>query len=454
MRAELPGAQPPLRYVPPRFRGALFRTLRPAFTPYRRWVFGVERPELRNVESLVREYARFQAGESRLILAYRHPNKDDPPLTAYVMAAMLPREARRLGVRLAGPTFAHFIYGIGITQWNSPMVGWLLPRFAGIPIYHKKFDPRGINAVRRLFTDGRFPLAIAPEGQVTYHNHRIYPLSAGVARLALYCRQDLLKAGRREEVVILPVSLHYRYQDVSPADFDRRLSVIERECGLPPPPEGAHRPYDRVRRIAEHLVEYMEGIYSRFHHARFPRPEGRDWRAAWQRRLEAVIEAAVSIVETAYGLKPLGDIINRLIVARETGWDWIHRRDIAGSAGLSPMERAVADRKARESRLLLSHIELADLGSYLRAGDLAPDLGPNGLMETVLNLHDLVRRLAGGNVSDRAPDGRKAVTFTFGDPISVTERWDARTGDRRAAVDDCVAELGKQFEEMHRQIPD
>ena len=107
------------------------------FTPYRRWIFGVERPELRNAEALVREYRRFQNGESRLVLAYRHPNKDDPPLFAYVLASMLRREAKRIGIGLADPTFAHFVYGIGVTLWNGPFVGWLLPRIGGVPIYHK-----------------------------------------------------------------------------------------------------------------------------------------------------------------------------------------------------------------------------------------------------------------------------------------------------------------------------
>ena len=205
------GARGGLAFLAPRFSPAVHTFLSAVSPAYLRFGEGISAVRTEKAETLVGELEGFFAGQSRLIIAFRHPSVSDAPLLAYLFSRRLPRIARRLGKPLPRRTHVHFLYGRGVPVWAGAALGWILPRIAAIPVYNRRHDSRGMAAVRTAALEGRFPLALAPEGQVSYHNKAFGDLEAGTGRIALWCRDDLRAAGRREEVRILPLSIEYRY---------------------------------------------------------------------------------------------------------------------------------------------------------------------------------------------------------------------------------------------------
>jgi hypothetical protein len=431
---------------------AFFRLVAPA---YLRWVLNFRSVELAGAEAGVEAFRDFQAGKTRLLLAFRHPYGDEPQLMAYTFAVAVPRAARRLGRPLAKPAHAHFVHGYEVPLWMGPAVRWLLPRAGAVPVHHVKLDSDGLRRIRALMLDGPYPLALAPEGQVSYRSECVPRLEQGFARIGFWCAEDLAKAGRGEAVTVLPVSVHYRYGRAAPRCLEKLLKLVEARLGSAPAP-GADA-YARLAAAAAGLVARAEAFYAELDGA--PPAQAvetvalRDAAAAGcapgelDRRWAAVVGAALAAGERALRLAPEGDVTRRFYRIRQAGWDRIYR---GGLAGMSPLERDLADRAAGEAWYAMRHMELADLGFYLDFAELKPADPIERYIETANNYYDLASRLAGGNISDRSNLAAKRAVVAFGRPLELAGRMAAFKADKAGALAAATADLENAYAECVR----
>ena len=429
--------QPPLEYLAPRFTDWVYRGVRFLAPAYARFVLRIRGMHVEGMERLVGEYARFSDGKSRLVLAFRHPTATDPQAVWYLTSLLLPRAAARAGVRFSTLCSVLFLYGRGVPLWAGSFVKWLLPRIGALQVYHRKMDTRGMRTIRETFADGRFPLAMAPEGQVTYHNHAVAPLEHGVARMSLWCLNDLRRAGRDEEVVILPVGLDYRYGKDPWKLLDSVLTICERETGLEivrgDVRVGAR---NRILRLIEHVISALEAYYSRFFGIRFPESDGGP---NLQSRIDRIVRTAIGIAEDRFGIEGAGDIIPRLFTVRQAFWDGVFREDIDDIGALSPLEKSLADRGALLSNLHNRHQELVDNLVYLDLSYIDEPVSVNRLIETALDIHGIIGRSKGGDISGRIlPDN--TLTFRIGEPIRVSD-FDVSRKGRKSGIDEITGVL-------------
>ncbi|HEY9845251.1 MAG TPA: 1-acyl-sn-glycerol-3-phosphate acyltransferase, partial [Candidatus Caenarcaniphilales bacterium] len=203
--------QPPLEFIPPALNPLVLEGTRWILPFWLRFKTTITYIQGSNLGTLSELYRQFQAGQVRFLMAFRHPSADDPFCLASLLWQMVPREARQQRVFLQRPIHAHFIYDRGIPLWAGPWVGWLYSRLGGTPIHRGKVDRIGLRSARNLFANGSLPIAAAPEGATNGHNEIVSPLEPGIAQLAFWCIEDLLKAGRTEQVLIVPVGIQYRY---------------------------------------------------------------------------------------------------------------------------------------------------------------------------------------------------------------------------------------------------
>ena len=158
---------------------ALLRVLGPL---YMKAALRLDGLELRGAEKLVSAWKDFQDGRARLILAFRHPYGDEPQLFSYLFDLIVPREARRLGTALRRRTHARFVHGYEVPLWSGPFVRWLLPRIGAVPVYHARHDSASVTRIRTIAKEDDFPLALAPEGQVSYRSETLPRMENGTAR--------------------------------------------------------------------------------------------------------------------------------------------------------------------------------------------------------------------------------------------------------------------------------
>lgn len=484
-------AQPPLAFIPPQFNPWVMRGVRWLLPLLRQRQTAIATVEADNLEAFARLYAQFERGETRLLLAFRHPSVDDPVCLFELMHRLLPRAARRYRIPLRGPTHFHFLYDRGIPLWAGERVGWLYSRLGGISILRGKLDLVGLRTAREVLVSGRFPLAAAPEGATNGHNEILSPIEPGVAQLGVWAVEDLQKQGRSAEVLIVPIGIRYHYVEEPWEAIADLLAQLERDCGLSvggtvnpgPSPElspelspasfptapgdrqGADiaaRLYPRLLALADHLLQRMEAFYQQF----YPSQSGPlleqgevSGGEARRHRLQRLLQVALGVAEEYFGVAAKGSVIDRCRRLEQAGWDRIYRQDLGELDRLSPLERGLADRIAEEADLRLWHMRLVEsfvavTGSYVHEKPTAERFA-----ELLLLLWDLMVRLRGGNPFQRPQLGPRKAVLTLGEPLSVTAAVagaaalsaPGHTGGRRAsrqAVETLTQQLQDQLQRM------
>jgi len=405
--------------------------------------------EFRNPEILLDAWLDALGGKARLMLAFRHPYGDEPQLLSYAFDSALRKEARRLGYRFPGPLRARFVHGYEVPLWNGPLVRWILPRSGAVPVYHVKVNRASIEAMRSILREGPCPLALAPEGQISYRSETLPRIEEGAARMGVWCAEDLAAAGRSERVLVLPLSVHYRFDRKGARALEALLSELESDCGIPSRPRSRGPAPDsgdpewrlaaaaRIGELELRLIAAAEAYYGIKPRSGASRDE----------RMDTLLEEALRRAEAAFGLDGSGDRINRVYKIRQEGWD---RRYPEGDLrSLAPLERRLADRRAGEAWYVMRHMELVDLCHYLDSEYLAAAEGGappfDRLVEAAYSAGDMARRLVGGDITTRPSVLGKRAVISASPPIDARAILDGAGGDRGEASRSALSALERAF---------
>lgn len=403
-----------------------------------------------NAKTLTQCYQQFQAGNMRLILAFRHVEVDDPMAGLYVLSRTVPKIARSLNIPLQYPLHAHFLYDRGMPLWGGKLLGWMLSRMGGVSLHRgKRPDWGALRTARDLVVNGAYPFVVAPEGATNGHSEAIGPLEPGVAQLAFWGVEDVIKAERSEDVMILPIGLQYHYPDQPWHRLNELMSELESTIGLPlqsiiePNPDQF---YQRLLVIGEALLVKLETFYQQFYPGAAnasaldvlnpDRPQ-----AEITQRINQLLDHALGVAESYFNLTAQGTPVDRCRRLEELSWMQIYRSDLASASAL---DRGLADWMAQEASLRIIHMRLAESFVAVTGHYVAEHPSFERLAETTLIMFDAIARLRGDKLPQRPNLGWRKITMTITEPISVSDRWAQYSANRRsarAAIDALTEEI-------------
>ncbi|MEA5593164.1 1-acyl-sn-glycerol-3-phosphate acyltransferase [Rivularia sp. UHCC 0363] len=461
MSLDINQAQPPLEFIPPAFNPTVLRITQLLLPAWIKSLTIISQIEAENVKTLVKLIDEFQQKKIRFLIAFRHPQTEDPFALTYLFSHIVPKIARQEGIKLKYPLHTHFIYDRGIPLWAGSYVGWFFSRMGGTPIYRGKADWTGLKSARSLFADGLFPMAAAPEGATNGLSEIVSPLEPGIAQLGFWCAEDLHKAGRSEQVFILPVGIKYSYTNPPWEAIAKLISELEAASGIPID-ENGYDPalpqemlYPRLIGLAAHLLSVMEDFYKRFYRysseLNIPETETSDGNEAITARLKALLDSALKVSEDYFDLQPKGNFNDRCRRVEQASWNYIFREDFKDIKALSTIEKRLADRVAEEANSRMWHMRLVEsfvavTGKYVREKPTAERFA-----ETTLLIWDMVARIKGSNPFKRPKLGKQKVRITIGEPLSISDRFADYKASRKAArivVGDFTSDLQKAMEEL------
>jgi hypothetical protein len=443
-------AQPRLAFLAPKFNLWVLRLVTWMLPYWLKRKLYITQIDVTDIDRLVEVYKQSQMGRLRLVLAFRHPSSDDSFCMGYLLTKLLPAAAaKNHRIALRSPVFAHFIYDRGIPLWAGKIVSWLYPRLGGIPIHRGKADRLGLKTARDLLVNGQMPLAMAPEGATNGHSELVSPLEAGAAQIGFWAMEDLVKAGRDEDVLIIPIGIQYYYLDEPWFSLENLIHELEEECGLVVDRQDTivairqsdGRPlrkllYDRFYKLSQHLLYQMENFYAQFYQYQIPeRPplERAISRTEISQRLQNILDFALQVSENYFSLEPRGTKIDRCRRIEQAGWDWIYREELNPPDNLSTVSHKLADRIATEADLRMWHMRIVEnfvavTGSYVKD---RPTI--DRFAETTLLLWDLVAQIKGKQATKRPNIGNRRVQMTICNPIPLSDYWDRYKSGRREA---------------------
>ncbi|MGB3402021.1 MAG: 1-acyl-sn-glycerol-3-phosphate acyltransferase [Microcoleaceae cyanobacterium] len=428
---------PKLGFIPQQFNPVVLKIAH-IFLPMalrfrtRPWLRGkITKIEAVSVENIVHLYQQFQAGKIRFLIAFHHPEVEDPLCLLYLFSRIIPRAAKQMGVKLKQPIHTHFMYDRGMTIWGGKWLGWLLSRGGGVSIHRGRlFDRTALYATRDLLVNGQFPFTIAPEGATNGHSEIISPIEPGLAQLGFWCIEDLKKTQRAETVWVIPIGIRYYYLQPPWRNLNQLLSQLEQDLGLIPGELNSNtKPelelYPRLLKLAEVILTELEEFYQRFYHQDLPPvcfEPSTSPNTTIKNRLDRLLETALKVTEEYFNVSSRGTIIDRCRRLEEAGWRYIYREEIEDISTLSAFQFGLGNWVAEEAEIRLKHMRLVEsfvavTGDYIKEKQTVERFA-----ETLLILFDLVERIKGKKNPRRPQLGKRRVKIIVGNAISVSDK--------------------------------
>ncbi|MDT9233680.1 MAG: 1-acyl-sn-glycerol-3-phosphate acyltransferase [Limnospira sp. PMC 737.11] len=440
-------AQPPLEFLPPKFNPLVLRLCQ-ILMPL--WMAGktpIADIQIEQGDRIIELFQQFQASKIRFLLAFRHPNPNDPIALSQVFWRRIPALAKSQGVNLQDPVHFHFIYDRGIPLWAGNFVTWLFPQLGGSSILRGTIDRPGLKSARHLFVNGRFPIAAAPEGATNSHNQLISPLEPGIAQMAFWCVEDLHKLQRTETVLIVPLGVQYSYVQDNWKALESLLTEMETDCGLS---TSNHQPvfehlYPRLINLGNYLLNLMENLYGKFYHQNIPQSSDNQ---DLSQRLHSLLDIALKVSESYFGIQPIGDLTSRCRRLEQAGWEYIYRENLKSPEDLSAVDLGLANRLAEEASLRMWHMRLVESFVAVTGEYIKQNPSFDRFADTVIIIWTAIARLKGVNPNKTPNLGKQLVKTRVGEPIAVSPRWASYQSSRRQAIADLTQDLQIALEEL------
>lgn len=457
-------AQPPLEFIPPTLNPTFLRIAQAGIPLWMRLMTNIVRVEAENMEILTDLYRQFEAGKIRFMLAFRHPKVEDPVVLGYMLSQIVPSLAQkqaRVGLPpLKKPVHSHFIYDRGVPLWAGAHIGWIAQNLGGTPIQRGKADWTGLRSARDLFVNGEFPMAAAPEGATNGLTEIVNPLEPGIAQFGFWCAEDLQKAGRDEEVLIVPIGIKYYYAENEWSRIADLLTELEQTCGIAVKEENSATPsleslYPRLVAFGDNLLAIMENFYTKFYHRELPKPDPNqysDRNLLLSQRLQTLLDVILQVAEEYFDLQPKGNLNDRCRRVEQAGWNCIFRDDFRDLKNLSPLEKGLGDRIAEEANMRMWHMRLVEnfvavTGTYIRE---KPSF--ERFAEMTLIFWEMITCILGQETGLKSPYlGKQWAKVTIAQPLSVSQRYLTYKTNRlsaRQAVADLTKDLQSALEKL------
>lgn len=424
-------------FVAPRYSAGAHRFMRSVGGLYLRFFEGVSSVSILEEEVLIDQLIRFYDGRQRLIITFRHVAKEDAPVVMYLLSRKLNRTINRLN-RERGPSeriipHAHFLYGKDVLNWAGKAALWLFPRIGCVPVQNRWSNRRSLDILREAMSGGSFPVALAPESQVTYHMYQCAEISSGVSSLASWGESA------SEEVTILPLAIGYRHAGDQREFISQMLLRWEQETGMLIEDKEGSSIIDNLREVTDRTLGLLEGFYQ------IPKEDDEG------SRISAICEAALEAAEALAGIEATGSWLDRLFRIRYTG-AYALRPEDHDPARLSPIGRQLADFSAMEAHIYLRHSQIVDVLEYLDPSYIKPGCSLGRCCEYILDMLDLINRMSGGNINTRYTPKRKRAAVLVGEPLRLSQLPDAPEAKRKERLSKVTDATRRGLEEVSRRL--
>ncbi|MDR0386414.1 MAG: acyltransferase [Treponema sp.] len=433
-------AHPDIKAPESKISGSLIFALRFAARIYLAAFIGAAKIKLETQSLFIHAFRRALCGESRCIVAFRHAYGFEPQVLTWFVLYKLRRTAAQRGIRLPANPRIRFIYGYEVLRWGGMIARVIMPRLGALPVHHAKVDSRGLAGIYDAIAEGSYPIAIAPEGQVSYNAWEMPRLEPGVIRIGLGASEQLKKKGETLPVEILPVDIRLTYGRKSGKAMENLLRKVEKLCGLNAEKSGEDLTsrFLRCREVILHINETRYGITS-------------DPGLPWEDRIAVLLKAALDHCAGILGIRGGGreEHFSRMYHLRQLCWDRIFvPGKEAGEKQETPLEQAAGDLRAGEAWHAARHLEIADFAWYFRTPPPENDAPLSRKIGYVQNLWDFSNRTMGGTYSDRVNIHPQSVTIYAGPAVNLNAALEEYRKDRKETVRKCLVRLQEAYADL------
>ncbi len=451
-------ASPPLHFIKPNLNIRFTKFIAFNFPVVQYFKTSIRRVDVEDIETLAEKYLELQNGKARILIAFRHPNADDPFSLVQLFWRKLPNYFKKKKIKLDRFVHFHFVWDRGIPLWAGNAVAKLYSKLGGIPIHRGKVDWKGLNSIREHFVNSPYPVLIAPEGATNGHIEILSPLEPGLAQLTVWCLEDLKKQNRNELVYIIPMGIKYKFKKENWEGLNKILNSFVETLGkdyleneavpnddLSSMNEEKKIAYTKLMQVFNSILTLLETYFQTYFFKQKQVAHSFDI----EKRIQFLAENILSTEESFFGLKPRGSIIDRCRKLEQASWDWIYREDYSSEKSLllQSLENRIAfDAKRQDWNMRLIESLVAIQNNYIPT---KPSF--ERFMDVTLLLHDTLTKILTGSGQKRPIVENLDSTVKIGKPILVNDYIEEINSSRlgaKSAMNKITLELSQRLTDL------
>ncbi|NCB03663.1 MAG: hypothetical protein EOM67_16145, partial [Spirochaetia bacterium] len=337
-------------FVEPRYSPFIQKFVSIVGPLYLKKVEGVKSVKIENIDFLFDALKEHYNKERTLIIAFRHVEKQDAPVLTYVLNTALTKRIKNYNKtvekekRIIG--HAQFLYGSDVLEWAGSLAAFIFPRLGGIPVINRSNNSKALNLLKTTMKAGLFPVALAPESQVTYHMARVFETSSGISSLAVWAEEG------GKEVTILPIAFGYNYDKDAEIFINSCIKRWREETAIDVADNISL--YEKLIFITQETIKILESFYSI--------EENIDY--SLKERIDHICHISMNTGEHIAHVRGSGSLLDRLFSIRHAGISALKPDDFERDKK-SSINSSIADFTALHAHIFLWHSQIVDVLEYI-----------------------------------------------------------------------------------------
>ena len=321
-----------------------------------------------------------------------------------------------------------FYYMCARETFTGGIRSYFMQRFGVYSVVRGRIDREAFRTTRSLLTDGKHPLVMFAEGEISRQNDTVLPFESGVVQLCFWALDDMAKAGAVKPLYVVPIGIKYIYDAEMWDEIEEALARLEREI-LPQGSSTGEDLYGRLRRIGAAAVSTLEREY------RLKVDENR----SLNERIEQLREHILSQIEEFMGITPQTAVLPRTRVRALK--NLVDAEIYRETEDISAYERQLHEQRLEKFQEF--YPDLNRLINFIAIYD-----GYVGETQSPERFLEVITRLEREVFGDSKPRGPRIAYMRFGEPKNLLDRYETYKGDKKQTVQAITLELETEVQTL------
>lgn len=349
-----------------------------------------------------------------------HPTVLVPNHADYADASVMFTLSKELGDQ--------FYYMCARETFTGRIRSFFLQRFGVYSVMRGSIDREAFRTTRNLLTEGKHPLVIFAEGEISRQNDTVLPFESGVVQLCFWALDDMAKADAVKPLYVVPIGIKYVYDAEMWNDIEEALARLEREI-LPQGSPKAEDLYGRLRGIGAAVVSILEREY------KLKVDEDR----ALNERIEQLREHILSQMEEFMGVTPQTSVLPRTRVRALK--NLIDAEVYRETEDIPAYERQIHEQRLEKFQEFYPDLNRLFNFIAIYDGYVGENRSPERFLEVITRLE---REVFG----DSKPRGPRIASMRFGTPKNLLDLYDTYRQAKKQTVQDITLELETEVQAL------
>ena len=280
-------------------------------------------------------------------------------------------------------------------------------------------DRNAFRTTREILSQGKWPLVIFGEGEISHQNDTVMRFEKGIVQLCFWAIDDMKKGDIDKPLYVIPLGIKYRYKKDMWNDIDDALTDLERSIL----PSNARTPIERYQRLRRIGIAIMSTLADEYQYKLDPD-------TSLNEHIIRLKEQILSHVEKALGIQSDNDFLTRVRALKNIVDAEVYR-DIEQ---MTVYERKIHDEQLQKFQQFYPDLNRLINFIAITDGYVAEEPSPERYLEVIFRLEKEVF----GQGRMRGP---RVASIHAGEPKNLLDYYDAYKEQKKETVEKVTNEL-------------